>query len=67
VNITGEVAHIFKTEYNGKPLYVISLDDEFNGELKVAQPEVKSDLELRVETLKKEVYKASKSKNRLHG
>ena len=64
VNITGEVAHIFKTEYNGKPLYVISLDEEFNGELKVAQPEVKSDLEARFETLEKEVYKASKSKNR---
>ena len=21
VNFTGEIAHIFKTEYNGKPLY----------------------------------------------
>jgi hypothetical protein len=45
-------------------VYVISLDEEFNGELKVAQPEVKSDLELRVESLEKEVYKASKSKKR---
>ncbi len=61
VNLAGEIAHIFKTEYNGKPLYLISLDEEFNGELKVAQPEVKSDLELRLEALEKEVFKACKS------
>jgi hypothetical protein len=42
-------------------VYVISLDEEFNGELKVAQPEEKSDLEARVEALEKEVFKASKS------
>ena len=64
VNLAGETAYVFKTEYNGKPVYVISLDEEFNGELKVAQQEVKSDLELRVESLEKEVYKASKSKKR---
>ena len=46
-------------------MYVISLDEEFNCELKVAQPEVKSDLEVRVEALEKEVYKASKSKKRM--
>ena len=64
VNVAGETVYVFKTEYNGKPVYVISLDEEFNGELKVTQPEVKSDLELRVEALEKEVYKASKSKKR---
>lgn len=26
-------AHIFKTEYHGKPIYVISLDEEFNRSL----------------------------------
>ena len=36
----------------------------FNGELKVTQPEEKSDLETRVEALEKEVYKASKSENK---
>ncbi len=62
VGLAGETAHIFKAEYNGKPVYVISLDEEFNGELKVTQPEVKSDLEARIEALEKEVYKDSKSK-----
>ena len=53
-----------KTEYNGKPVYVISLDEDFNCELKVVQPEAKSDLEARLEALEKEVFKASKSKKR---
>jgi hypothetical protein len=35
VNFAGETAYIFKTEYNGKSVYVISLDEEFNGEIKV--------------------------------
>lgn len=56
INLAGEVAHIFKTEYNGKPVYVISFDEEFNGEIKVTQPEVKSDLEARVEQLEKKLY-----------
>ena len=64
VNLAGEVAHIFKTEYNGKSVYVIYLDEEFNGELKVTQPEANSDLEARIEAFEKEVYKASKSKKR---
>lgn len=61
VNFAGETAYVFKTEYNGKPVYVISLDEEFNGELKVTQPESKPDLELRIEALEKEVSKACKS------
>lgn len=36
--ILGEIVHIFKTEYNGKPVYVISLDEEFDGELEVIKP-----------------------------
>ncbi len=63
INVAGETAYVFKTEYNGKPLYLISLDEEFNGELKVVQPESKSDLDSRIEALEKEVYKASKSEN----
>ncbi len=63
VDLAGEVAHIFKTVYNGKPVYIISFEEEFNGELKVTQPETKSDLEARVEALEKEIYKSSKSKN----
>jgi hypothetical protein len=49
VDLAGEVAHIFKKEYNGKPVYVIALEEELNCELIVTQPCVKSDLELRVE------------------
>jgi hypothetical protein len=64
INLAGEVVHIFKTEYNGKPVYVISLEEEFNGELEVTQPETKSGLEARIEALENEVFNASKSKNK---
>ncbi len=57
VSVAGETAHIFKTEYNGKPVYVITLEENINCELKVAQPEVKSDLEARVEALEKKLNK----------
>ena len=67
VDLAGEIAHIFKTEYSGKPLYLISLDEDFNGELKVVQPELKSDLELRIEALDKEGFKAYKSKKEFSG
>jgi hypothetical protein len=67
INLSGETAYVFKKELNGKPVYVISLDEELNCELKVTQPEVKSDLEARVEALEKEVYKASKSKKKYDG
>lgn len=59
-----ETVHIFKTEYNGKPMYVISLDEEFDGKISVVQPEVKSDFEARLEALEEEVYKGSKSENK---
>lgn len=64
VDLAGEVAHIFKSEYKGKPIYVISLDEEFNGELKVTQPEPKSDLELRVEQLEKKFNKHLELENK---
>jgi hypothetical protein len=62
LNLAGETSYVFKTECNGKPVYVISLDEELNCELEVTQPETKSDLETRLEALEKEVYKTSKSK-----
>jgi hypothetical protein len=49
VDLAGEVTHIFKTEYKSKPVYILSLDEEFDGEIKVTQQERKSGLELRVE------------------
>ena len=67
VNLAGEVAHIFKTEYNGKPVYVIALEEELNCELKVTQPETKFDLESRIEALEKKVFKTSKSKKKSNG
>ncbi|WP_156161033.1 MULTISPECIES: hypothetical protein [unclassified Methanosarcina] len=45
-------------------VYVIALEEELNFELKVAQPEEKSDLEARIEALEKEVYKTSKSEKK---
>jgi hypothetical protein len=62
VNLAGETAYVFKTEYNGKPLYLISLDEEFNCELKVTQPSVKLNLEARVEALEKKLYSSSELK-----
>jgi hypothetical protein len=64
VNISGEIAYFFKTEYNGKPVYVISLDEEFNGELGVTQPESKPDLELRLEALENKLYMHLESENK---
>ena len=64
IDLSGEVTHIFKTEYKGKPVYVISLDEEFDGEIKVTQPDVKSDLELRVERLEKKLYKYLELENK---
>jgi hypothetical protein len=61
ISVAGETAYVFKTEYNGKPVYVISLDEEFNGELKVVQPELKSDLIARLEALEKEVFRTPNS------
>ncbi len=64
VDLAGEVAHIFKSEYNGKPVYVISLDEEFNAELKVTQPEIKSDLDARLEALEKKLNKHLELENK---
>jgi hypothetical protein len=64
INLAGEITYIFKAEHNGKPVYVISLEEELNCELKVVQPEANSDFISRIEALEKEVFKASKSKKR---
>lgn len=50
-DIAGEYAYIFKTKSNYKPLYVISLDENFNGDIKVIQPEEQSSLESRLEVV----------------
>ena len=48
-DIVGETAHIFKIENNGKPLFVISLDEDFTPALEVIQP--MPDIESRIRSL----------------
>ena len=52
-NLVGETAHIFKIDNNGKPLFVISLDEDFTPALEVIQPT--SDIESRVKSLEKQL------------
>lgn len=52
-DLVGETAHIFKIENNGKPLFVISLDEDITPALEVIQP--KSDIESRVKSLEKQL------------
>ncbi len=59
--ILGEIVHIFKTEYNGKPVYVMSLDEEFDGELEVIKPLSNTSLESRVLSLEKQLSLLQKS------
>lgn len=64
IDLAGETAHIFKTEHNGKPVYVISLEEDLDCELKVIQPEAKYNLEARIETLEKKLNKHLESENK---
>ncbi len=57
-HLAGEDAHIFKTEHNGKPLFVVSLDADFEGNVEVVQ---QSDLESRLETLENKMILVIKS------
>jgi hypothetical protein len=45
-------------------VYVISLEEELNCELKVVQPKIKSDLEVRVEQLEKKLNMLLESQNK---
>ncbi len=60
-HLVGETAYLFETEHNGKPLFVISLDDDFDAEIKVIQKSDKSDLETRVKLLEKQIESLNKS------
>ena len=64
IDLVGETAHIFKTEYNGKPVYVIALEEDLDCELKVTQLEIKSNLEIRIEALEKKLNKHLESENK---
>ena len=64
IDLAGETAHIFKTEYNGKPVYVIALEEGLDCELKVTQLGIKPNLESRVEVLEKKLNTFLKSENK---
>ena len=64
IDLAGETAHIFKTEHNGKPVYVIALEEDLDCELKVTQPETKSNLEIRLEALEKKLNSHLESENK---
>jgi hypothetical protein len=50
-----------------KPVYVFSLYKEFYGKLRVVQPEIESNIEARVDALKKELYAYLISKTKMDG
>jgi hypothetical protein len=54
-DLIGETAYIFKTEYNGNTLFVLSLDKDFDGELQVIQPSSNSDLGSRLKSVEKQL------------
>ncbi|MDO9516652.1 MAG: hypothetical protein Q7J10_01255, partial [Methanosarcinaceae archaeon] len=53
-HLAGETAHVFKVDNNGEPLFVISLNKDFDGNI-VVQPNEESDLKTRVESLEKQL------------
>ncbi len=57
----GETAYIHKTECEGKTLFVLSFDENFEGELQVVQPSSNSELESRVKMLEKELKALQKT------
>ncbi len=60
-HLAGETAYIFEIDNNGSPLFIISLDKEFDGNIQVVQPTDNSDLETRLETLEKQMKSLQKS------
>ncbi len=51
--LAGETAYIFEIENNGKPLFVLSLDENFDGNFEVIQPVQNPDIESRLESIEK--------------
>ncbi|AKB85416.1 hypothetical protein [Methanococcoides methylutens] len=59
-HLIGETAHFFEIDNNGTPLLVISLDEDFDGNIKIVQS-TPSDLETRLESLEKQMKLLEKS------
>lgn len=60
-HLAGETAHIFEIDNNGKPLFVISLDEDFDGNIKVIQPNINSETENRLNYLESRIESLEKS------
>ncbi len=58
-NIAGEVAHVFEVDNNGKPLFLISLDEDFDSNI-VVQPNDQNNLETRLASLEQRIIKLEK-------
>ncbi len=60
-NLAGETAHIYEINHDGKPLFVISLDDDFDADIKVVQQKDNSSLKSRVDELEDQLNSLQKS------
>ncbi|WP_406660584.1 integrase [Methanolobus sp. ZRKC3] len=58
--LIGDNAHVFETEYNGKPLFLVSLDEDIDENL-VVQPAAQATLESRFEAVEKQLSLLQKS------
>ncbi len=58
-HLAGETAHIFEIDNNGKSLFLISLDEDFDGNV-VVQPNTNSYLETRLSALEQRIIELEK-------
>lgn len=58
-HLAGEVAYVFESEHNGKPLFLITLDEDFDGNA-VVQPSTSSDVETRLSALEQKIIELEK-------
>jgi len=60
-HIAGEIGYVFETEHNGKPVFVISLDEDFDGCIQSIPKTSNSGLETRVNSLEEQLKSLEKS------
>ncbi len=54
-HLIGEQAHVFETEINGKTVFIVSTDEDFNEDSIVVQPKREVDIESRLERIEKQL------------
>ena len=54
-HLVGEQAHVFETEINGKTLFIVSTDEDFDEDSIVVQPKREYDIESRLERIEREL------------